>query len=233
MQKKDNNWKNIVASTLHVAVLAVSIALIVVISIDAFAPEWPEHSVYTALQLPFCVIFLLDFFFEFYCSAARGRFLRHNFLVFFVSIPYSIILSHIGIAPVGIGGIVIHYLPTLRAVIAMAYVVSFVSRNRLIGLFASYVIILVLATYFSSIIFFLAERHINPSVTGYWQALYWSLLEVTTLGAPFYPFTTTGKAVSMVISAMGMLMFPLFTVYLTQMVQKYAAPNSKQSAQNS
>lgn len=235
MQGKDSSWKTLVGRVLELLVLAVSLALIVIISIDAFAPETrlPGHDVYRLVQLPFCFLFMAEFFFELYRSANRGRFFRHNFLVLFISIPYSIILGSFGIAPAGFGGILLHYLPTLRAVLAMAYVTSFISRDRLIGLFASYAMILLLSIYFASLIFFLAERHVNPDVTGYWAALYWSILQATTLGASFYAVTTVGKAVAMVISVMGVMMFPLFTVYLTRIVKKYASPNSPQSGKKS
>ena len=93
--------------------------------------------------------------------------------------------------------------------------------------------ILLLSIYFASLIFFLAERHVNPAVTDYWTALYWSILQATTLGASFYAVTTVGKAVAMVISVMGMLMFPLFTVYLTRIVKKYAAHDTPQSDKKS
>ena len=44
---------------------------------------------------------------------------------------------------------------------------------------------------------------------------------MTTIGAPVNPFTPTGKVLAAVLSGMGMIMFPLFTVYLTQMIRKY------------
>ena len=235
MQGKDNSWKTLIGRVLEILVLTVSLALIVIISIDAFAPETrlSGHDFYRLVQLPFCLLFMADFFFELYRSTDRSRFFRHNFLILFVSIPYSIILGTFGIAPDGFGGIFLHYLPTLRAVLAMAYVTSFISRDRLIGLFASYAMILLLSIYFASLIFFLAERHVNPAVTDYWTALYWSILQATTLGASFYAVTTVGKAVAMVISVMGMLMFPLFTVYLTRIVKKYAAYDTPQSDKKS
>lgn len=225
MQEKTKNRMKDVARVLDFGVLAVSLALIVIISIDAFAPHAAPQGrgFYRLVQLPFCVLFLADFFAQLYLSPQRRRFFRRNFVILFISFPYGIILGAFGIAPISFGVAILHYLPTLRAVLAMAYVASFISRDRLIGLFASYALILILAIYFASLIFFLSERHVNPDVVGYWSALYWSILQATTLGASFYAVTTIGKAVAMVISVMGMLMFPLFTVYMTRIVKKYTA----------
>lgn len=38
------------------------------------------------------------------------------------------------------------------------------------------------------------------------------------LGCDIYPVTVIGKILSVVLSIMGMIMFPLFTVYLTDMI---------------
>ena len=41
--------------------------------------------------------------------------------------------------------------------------------------------------YFSSLIFFLYEgAGANPDVVSYWTALWWCVLQATTLGASFY-----------------------------------------------
>ncbi len=227
--------KKRVLGILRGAVLAVSVGIIVMISIDAFHPHFNflNPSFYMASQPYVCAIYLLDFFTELYYSPARGRYFGHHFFFFIISIPFTWVLSRFSIHPTGIWGYVLHFVPTLRAVFALAIVMGFVSKNRLIGLFASYLTILFLAVYFSSVIFYLHEGGTNPGVTDYWSALWWCMLQATTLGASFYAVTTVGKAIAMIVSVMGVMMFPLFTVYLTQLVQKYMRPHKSASAKNS
>lgn len=208
---------------LRIAVLAVSIALIVMISLDVFSNgiSFPFSGIYMRSQLPVCLLFLADFFAELFFAARKGRFLRRNIFFFLISIPYTWLIQRLGLHPSGTVAYALHFMPTLRATMALAVVISFVSKNPVIGLFASYASILTLAVYFSSLIFYLHEGGVNPGVGSYWSALWWCCLQATTLGASFYAVTTVGKAIAMVLSMMGMLMFPLFTVYVTQIVKKY------------
>lgn len=218
--------KTRIAGALRIAVLVASVGLIVLISIDVFTQglDFPFTGLYMKCQVPVCILYLADFFVELFFSGHRGKYLSRHWFYFLISIPYSWIVQRLGLHPTGVEAYILHFMPTLRATFALAIVVGFVSKNPVIGLFASYASILLLAIYFSSLIFFLHEGGgINPGVNSYWAALWWCCLQATTLGASFYAMTTVGKAIAMALSVMGMLMFPLFTVYVTQMVKKYLA----------
>ena len=45
-------------------------------------------------------------------------------------------------------------------------------------------------------------------------------MDVTTVGSNIYAVTATGKILSVVLAALGMMMFPIFTVYVTNLVQR-------------
>ena len=102
----------------------------------------------------------------------------------------------------------------------MAIVVGWLSSNRVSGLFTSYITMLMATVYFSSLIFFVLERGINPMVNDYGSALWWAFMDVTTVGSNIYAVTVTGKVLSVVLAALGMMMFPIFTVYVTSLVEK-------------
>lgn len=235
MPAQQKEWKTRTLAVLRIMVLLASVLLIVLISLNVFTPDLDMLSpkAYSRAQLPVCTIYIAEYLFALYCSPHRARFFRHNLLTLLICIPYMTILHALGINFTGLPAYIIHYMPMLRAVFAMVIVTRFVSTNRIVGLFAAYILILILAIYFSSLIFYLAEKGINPHVTSYMSSLWWCMLQGTTLGASFFAMTTVGKAVAMVVSGLGMLMFPLFTVYLTQTVQKYAAAKAPQSAGNS
>ena len=57
-------------------------------------------------------------------------------------------------------------------------------------------------------------------VHEYSDALWWAFMDVTTVGSNIYAVTPTGKILSVVLAALGMMMFPIFTVYVTSLVQK-------------
>lgn len=221
--------KKYVVDPLRIAVLLVSAGVIVLISLDVFAPGVSVFAggMYSRVQLWVCMLYLLDFFVELWVSENRRHYLATHFLYFLISIPYTFISESFGIDYGPVASSVLHFMPTARAALALAIVVGYVSSNRIIGLFASYVSILLLVVYFSSLIFFECEKGVNPGVESYWTSLWWCMLQATTLGASFYARTIVGKSVAIVLSCMGILMFPIFTVYLTSMVKKYIKRNSE------
>ena len=44
-------------------------------------------------------------------------------------------------------------------------------------------------------------------------------LNVTTVGAPMFAVTAVGKALTVMLPGLGMVLFPLLTVYVTHIVQ--------------
>lgn len=72
------------------------------------------------------------------------------------------------------------------------------------------------------------EHDTNPLVAHYTDALWWAFMDVTTVGSNIYAVTATGKILSVVLAALGMMMFPIFTVYVTNLVQRTA--QSKEGA---
>jgi len=92
--------------------------------------------------------------------------------------------------------------------------------NKASGLFVTYLTTLLATVYFSSLAFYVMEHGVNTLVTGYGDALWWAFMDVTTVGSNIYAVTPTGKILSVVLAALGMMMFPIFTVYVTSLVQQ-------------
>ena len=55
---------------------------------------------------------------------------------------------------------------------------------------------------------------------GYGDALWWAFMDVTTVGSNIIAVTATGRVLSVLLAALGMMMFPIFTVYVTSLIQK-------------
>ena len=56
---------------------------------------------------------------------------------------------------------------------------------------------------------------------------YVTMLMATTVGSNIYAVTATGKILSVVLAALGMMMFPIFTVYVTSLLQKFNAQDKE------
>lgn len=226
-----------IATALSWTVFVASAPLVALLSVDAFTPGLGtrlEGGLYNRLQLPVCILYLLYFFVSMAASGQAGAYMRTHFPMLLISIPYVWLLGLFDIHTQGAVAYVLHFMPSFRAALALTLVTRFISMSRLTGLFVSYAIILALAIYFSSIIFYLHEGGgVNPAVTDYPTALWWCLMQATTLGASFYAVTVQGKAVAMVVSVMGMVMLPLFTVLLTQAIRKTVTVKNNKNQKNS
>lgn len=228
-QKLADRLKGITQSVTHSVVLVLSLALIVWISYDTFKgiPFLSNHT-YMQFQLWVCVVFLCDFFIEFFLAHDKKQYLKDRWFFFFISIPY---LNLINLYNIVIPQDVVYYLrfvPLVRGAYSMAMVMGYISANRAVSLMAQYVAILAASTYILAIIFYYQEYGVNPDVHSFWDAIYWAAMNMTTVGCYFAAVTTPGKVISVILPILGMLMLPLFTVYITDMVRKHNASAQQQ-----
>lgn len=206
---------------LHVIILLLSLFLVISISIDTFKgiPFYTQSS-YMKVQLWICLWFLFDFILEFFMAKHKLRYLRSRFLFLLIAIPYQNIILHYGWTFSPEITYFIRFIPLVRGGYALAIVVGWLTYNRASSLFVSYLTMLLATVYFSSLAFFVIEHKVNPMVTNYGDALWWAFMDVTTVGSNIVAMTATGRVLSVVLAALGMMMFPIFTVYVTSLVTK-------------
>lgn len=206
---------------LHVIILMLSLFLVISISIDTFKGiPFYTQSVYMKVQLWICILFLFDFILELFLSADKGRYLSTHFIFLLVAIPYQNIIAYMGWTFSPEITYMIRFIPLVRGGYAMAIVVGWLTYNRASSLFISYLTMLLATVYFASLAFYVVEHKVNPLVVGYGDAIWWAFMDVTTVGSNIVAVTVTGRVLSVLLAALGMMMFPIFTVYVTSLVQK-------------
>ena len=205
----------------HTAILVLSVALIAFISYDTFNDiPFLENRVYMTFQLCVCLVFIADFFVELWLMprGGRGRYLKARWFFLLMSIPLLNIVDTCQIQLSADALYFARFLPLARGALALAIVLNYIASNRITGIFVSYLSIMLLTVYFAGLIFYEREQPVNPGVTSYWDAFWWCSLEATTLGSSLHPVTLAGKLLAVVLSLMGIVMFPLFTVYLSSLI---------------
>lgn len=207
---------------MHIIVLLLSIFLVVTISIDTFhnVKFWRQPE-FMRFQFWICIIFLVDFFIEFFLAEKKWRYILTHIFFFIVSIPYLAIFHYFGWKFSPQVTYLIQYIPLVRGGYAMAIVIGWFTYNRATGLFFTYIFTLLATVFFSSLVFFLFERNINALVVDYYSALWWAFMDVTTVGSNIVAVTPVGRVLSVVLAALGMMMFPIFTVYITNIIQRH------------
>lgn len=210
-----------VLNTMNMIVLLLSALLIVWISIDTFErTNFLENHKYMTFQFWVCIVFIIDFFIGLYYAENKGRYFLSRLVFLLLSIPY---LNIINLMDIHLGHDALYFvrfIPLARGALAMSIVISYLSSNAVTSLFMSYIVIMLFIVYFCSLIFYQREAGVNPDVNTYWTALWWSAMNMSTVGCAISPVTVSGRIVAVILPISGMIIFPLFTVYLTDFVNR-------------
>ena len=203
---------------LHIVILLLSLFLVVSISVDTFKGiPFYTQTVFMKVQFAVCILFLLDFILEWFLAKHKGRYFATHFVFLLVAIPYQSIISWAGWTFSEEITYLLRFIPLVRGGYALAIVVGWLTYNKASVLFVT----------FSSLAFYVMEHGVNTLVTGYGDALWWAFMDVTTVGSNIIAVTVTGRVLSVLLAALGMMMFPIFTVYVTSLVQKRNQENQE------
>jgi voltage-gated potassium channel Kch len=205
--------------SLHLVILVLSLFLIISISVDTFKGiKFYDVPSFLRIQTWICVVFLLDFFIELVLAHDKKHYLATHFVFFLVSIPYLAIIDIMNWQFPPTIAYLTQFIPLVRGGYAIAIVVGWFTYNRAAGLFITYLVTLVATVYFASLVFYVFEHEVNPTVTDYFAALWWAAMDVTTVGCNIIAVTPIGRILSVLLAALGMMMFPIFTVYITSVI---------------
>ncbi len=229
-QKQDTPRGKYVKRVMNFLVLILSAIMIAWISVDTFdRVNLLESHGYMTFQFWVCIVFIIDFVVELYFSGDKAHFFRYHIIFLILSIPYLNIINQLGLHLSDDALYFIRFIPMARAALALAIVISYLSSNAITSMFVSYLVILVFVGYFCSLIFYQREAGVNPEIHSYWTAAWWTAMNLTTVGCYINPVTVAGKIVAIILPITGMIIFPLFTVYLTNFVTRNIAhPKDKQ-----
>ncbi len=229
--KPEPKSERIIMTFMNIVVLILSAALISWISYDTFKRiNFLENHAYMTFQYWVCMVFILDFFLGLYYADKKWSYIKRRFWFLILSIPVLNIVNylHITLSPDAL--FFVRFIPLARGALALAIVVSYVSSNAVTSLFASYITIMLFIAYFCSLIFYQREAGVNPDVNSYWTALWWTMMNLSTVGCAISPVTVAGKIVAVILPISGMIIFPLFTVYLTDYVTRAFKKNSPETS---
>lgn len=206
---------------LNVLVLASSLAIIIVLSIELLSvkPILSERFVLN-FHLVACSIFLADFFVRWYYNGGKLSFLWKNFIFLLVSIPYLNIVYSLTPTVSHSAWIFLRLIPLTRGIYGVTIIVRWMTCSKMTNLFITYLTVLIVTIYFCSVLFFFMEHGPNPMVRDYWDAFNWALMNVTTVGSNIFGVTRLGESLAVILAAAGMIFFPIFTAFVVDKFQK-------------
>lgn len=197
--------------------LCAAITLIVLIAHDTLINiTLTSNFKFQRNSLMLSLIFMAGIGYETFTSSNPGKFALRHIISILVTIPICPILlwSGVHLGPHLTYGLQI--LPMIRAAYIVSEVTKNLSTNRFGGILWGYISLLLTVIFFSSMTMWVDEHIVNPQITDYWNALWWAIMDTTTTGSSIVPVTPVCRALSFVLSLMGLITFPVFTLYLTK-----------------
>lgn len=175
------------------------------------------------LQFWICIYFMADIVLLWFLSDDRWKFFKRYACLFLISIPYIGICEYYELEVSTFIFYLLKFLPVVRGMISLIFLAELLINNKITSLFVSYLALFVSLSYAQTLLFYLFERPVNPDVKSYWDVLWWATMTVTTVGSNIIPITTEGKIATGTLATTGLTIFPIFTVYITTLVQDFSA----------
>lgn len=224
MTLSDPVTQNRTLLSIHLFVIVLSGLLVALITYDTLNNvSFIANRFYLKAQFWICVLFIFSIIAEMVVKRhfTPWEWVSH-FIFLLICVPYLSIFVHYDIHVSPQMQYVFRFIPMIRAAYALSIVTGAMSKSWIKGLFFSYLMILVFTIYFGSLMFYIEEHAVNTAVTDYWTALYWTCMDVTTCGCAINAITPTGKILAVLLAAEGLMLFPVFTVYVTDAVTHQA-----------
>lgn len=230
---------------LNYVVLVLAFGLIGFISYDSYRGlNFLTNPFYMKYQFAVCMVFLAEYLYRFLVSSHKFRFIFLAMPFLLISIPYLNLIEPHYVPGIQNVQYVLHFksyslpishemlyclrfVPVVRGLIALVMVVTYIAEKMTTTVFASYTLVLLPIVYMSGLIFYTTERHVNEAIKNFWYALWWAGMNVTTIGCYINPVTPIGMTLALILSLLGIIMFPLFTVYFGDVIQTYSSKIKK------
>lgn len=220
-------------TALHLMVMAASVIMIVWITRETIDNvSFLSAPGYMRFQFWVCLLFLFDIAVEWLFAPRKWKYLVANIFFILISIPWLNLVEALHLhmsAPVAY---LMRFVPMIRAGYVLAMISGALSANKALSMMSVYIIWVITSVYFGSLVFFVEEHYINPLVGSWWDALWWAALNITTVGCEISPMTATGKVLAIILSGEGLILFPVFTVYVTNAVIGSQKGNASDSTDN-
>ena len=232
--RQHSKTNRFVTTVVSIATMIAAVILLVALSYEILHGSRTHFSQgYMTLQLVVCAIFLLDFAVRLSAEERKWRFLGRNILFLLFSIPYLKIVDWLGVPPPREWSLVLMSIPILRMLLAIYLLVQWIIDDGIRRLFAAYALTLLFFTYMSALIFYDFESGANAELTGFGDALWWAFMNMTTVGSSITPITAIGKILAVLLPLFGMMVLPLFTVYISNIFKKTKRETAKPKGRRS
>lgn len=205
---------------LHLSAFMLSLLLVISISIDTFrGVHFYDDANYLDLQFWICLMLMALFFIEVYHADDSWRYFGRHFFFFLLTIPYLPLFDWFGVDLSNESEYLFRFIPLIRGYVALTILAYGLLRDLASGLLITYIVVLFSFIYYCSLIFYVLEVDVNPQLHTFWDSVWYACMTATTAGCNITATTAVGKVISVLLALAGMMLLPVFTVYLTSLIR--------------
>ena len=226
--------KQDVQLALHLSAFMLSLLLVISISIDTFKgiPFYDDAN-YLDLQFWICVLLIILYAVEVYNADDSWRYFGRHILFLLLIVPYLTLFDWLGVQLSTEASYLFRFIPLVRGYIAFTLIAYGLMRDLMAGLLITYIVVLFSFIYYCSLIFYVLEVNVNPQLHSFWDSLWYACMTATTAGCSIQAVTAVGKVISVLLALAGMMLLPVFTVYLTNIIRYGHIRESEQTERKS
>jgi len=194
----------------NLIIIALTIYVLLALLVDTFFKLPAEISnLLSIIDYGICGVFLLEFVIRFYKSENKLHFMKWGWIDLVSSIPV------LPLARFGRLLRLIRLLRVLRAFHSAGNLFNHIFKHRVQGTMTAVSIITILVVIFSSISVLIVETDPSSNIKSAEDAIWWSIVTVTTVGyGDKFPVTTEGRLIGVLLMFVGVGIFGTFTAYL-------------------
>lgn len=228
---RTHDWHAQAVRVANLLSIVLSLVLIGSITLETFtSPVMFQAQIYYDVQFWICLYFMAEFFILLYMAPRKGRFLARNFIFLLLCLPYLSLFKHLSLGLSDETIYLIRLIPIVRGGAALIMLTRMTIKNSVTSLFVSYIVLFLALCYFQILTFYTFESGVNPLVRHYGDAAWWAALTVTTVGSNIIAVTPMGKIATALLAMIGMTTFPIFTVYMTTLVQQLTQAGKRKTS---
>ncbi|WP_129140615.1 ion transporter [Modicisalibacter coralii] len=194
-------------------ILVLSFYVLGALIADTFFALSPEVSrLLQYIDLMVCVCFFIDFCLRFRAAKNKWHYMRWGWIDLLASIPAGWLMGAKAFR-------VVQLIRLLRALKSLELIWRLIFRNKAKGVLASAATLTVLLVAFSALVMLLVESPDPDSpIDTAEEALWWAVVTVTTVGyGDYYPVTTPGRVVAVLLMVCGVGLFGSFAAYISSL----------------
>ena len=197
-------WNDFIARNATAWELSMAALAVISVVVGLVATQASEPLVFLAIEWVLTVVFCAEYSLRLWASPIRAHYFRNH------------LIDLISIIPPARGARLLRLLRLLRVASDLSRVLAsshLSDQRKLLGKVALFWLAVVAI---SSLGMYLAESDVNPNVKSIFDALWWAIVTITTVGyGDVSPVTAEGRLAAGVLMVLGIVLFSTLTAAIT------------------